>query len=232
MWWQNGTSAAATQPRTSTQDVEALERVIEALDTDVSDEIDAHERIMRSLVDSLGLVYGAAWLPGDDGFVLRLTEGALAPTMAAAWSPGEVMTEGAGYGGEALRSRRTVLMDTSSGTATCPRWATAAAAGARQGCFLPVVEGTKVTAVLECYTRSELPFFGGHADRWQTIGRLVAHARRSALATAQLRENLDDRNAVTTVVSKVGEATDEATALRIALLEEQVEMAKAFDAGR
>jgi hypothetical protein len=46
------------------------------------------------------------------------------------------------------------------------------------------------------------------------------------------RENLDDRNAVTTVVSKVGEATDEATALRIALLEEQVEMAKAFDAGR
>jgi hypothetical protein len=45
---------------------------------------------------------------------------------------------------------------------------------------------------------------------------LAAHARRSALATAQLRENLDDRNAVTTVVSKVGEATDEATALRIA----------------
>jgi hypothetical protein len=46
---------------------------------------------------------------------------------------------------------------------------------------------------------------------------LAAHARRSALATAQLRENLDDRNAVTTVVSKVGEATDGATALRIAL---------------
>ncbi|TFV89508.1 methyl-accepting chemotaxis protein [Blastococcus sp. CT_GayMR16] len=217
MWWKSGTSAAATQPGTFAQDIEALERVIESLDADVSDEVDAHERIMRSLVDSLGLVYGAAWLPAEDGFVLRVTEGDLAPTMAAAWQPGQAMVDGAGYGGEALRSHRPVLMDASSGTATCPRWATAAAAGARQGCFLPVVEGNRVTAVLEYYTRSELPFFGGRAEQWKTIGRLVAHARRSALAVAQLRENLDDRNAVTTVVSRVGEATDEATALRIAL---------------
>jgi len=217
MWWQSSTPTATGTPGPYPQDVEALERVIESLDADVSDELDAHTRIMRSLVDSLDLAYGAAWLPGDGGFALRVTEGELAPTMAAAWTTADALVEGAGYGGEALRSRTTVLMDASSRTSTCPRWATAAAAGARQGCFLPIVEGNQVTAVLEYYSRSELPFFGGRADKWQTIGRLVAHARRSALATAELRENLDDRLAVTTVVGKVGEAKDEATALRIAL---------------
>jgi putative methionine-R-sulfoxide reductase with GAF domain len=108
-------------------------------------------------------------------------------------------------------------MDATSTTSTCPRWAAAAAAGARQGCFLPVVEDNRVTAVLEYYTRSELPFFGGRSDKWETIGRLVTHARRSALSVAELRENLDDQNAVTTVVAKVGEATAEPAALRIAL---------------
>src|SRR4051812_6870837 len=215
MWRKNDTvtTAAANHPH----DVEALERVIEALDAEVTSELDAHRRILHSLVESLDLAYGAAWLPVDGGFVLQATEGELAPTMAAAWNAQDAMIEGAGYGGEALAARRPVLMDVSSGTATCPRWATASAAGARQGCFLPVVEGNRVTAVLEYYSRSNLPFFGGRADKWQTIGRLVAHARRSAVTTAQLRENLDDQNAVTTVVAEVGEATDEPTALRVAL---------------
>jgi putative methionine-R-sulfoxide reductase with GAF domain len=172
---------------------------------------------LLSLFDALDLSYGAAWLPGDDGLVLRVTEGELVPTMATTWNRADAIVAGAGYGGEALRSRRTILMDASSSTADCPRWAAAVAAGARQGCFLPVVEGTEVTAVLEYYSRSELPFFGGRADKWLTIGRIVAHARRSALAASQLKENLDDRLAVTTVVSQVGEARDEATALHTAL---------------
>jgi methyl-accepting chemotaxis protein-like sensor/GAF domain-containing protein len=215
--WRRDTASAAGTAVGHPHDVEALERVIAALDGELTDEVDAHRRIMHSLVDSLELAYGAAWLPGEDGFELRVTEGELAPTMAAAWDPALVMTEGAGYGGAALASQRTVVMDASTGTATCPRWATAAAAGARHGCFLPVVEDGRVTAVLEYYTRSELPFFGGRADKWQTIGRLVSHARRSALAATQLREDLDDRLAVTTVVAKVGDAEDEPTALRIAL---------------
>jgi len=200
------------------RDVEALERVVAALSADVSDEVDAHQRIMRSLVDSLDLAYGAAWLPDHQGrFVLRVTEGDLAPVLAAAWRTGDAIVAGAGYGGQALRSRATVLIDAASDTSGCPRWATAAAAGARQGCFLPVVEGDRVIAVLEYYSRRELPFFGGRAEKWQAIGRLVGHARRSALATAELEEHLDDRLAVTTVVGKVGEARDEASALRIAL---------------
>ena len=211
-----------SDPATSTtgnhpHDVEALEQVVRTLDAPVSSELEAHERILHSLVKSLDLAYGAAWLPVEGGYALRVTEGEFAPAMAAAWKSADTMVEGAGYGGEALGARRPVIMDASSGTATCPRWAAATAAGARQGCFLPVVEGNRVTAVLEYYSRSELPFFGGRKDKWETIGRLVAHARRAALNTAQLRENLDDQNAVTTVVGQVGEAKDEPTALRIAL---------------
>jgi putative methionine-R-sulfoxide reductase with GAF domain len=219
MWRQTGTSTRSTAaPAGFPRDVEALEAVVAALDADVSDQVDAHGRIMRSLVTSLDLAYGAAWLPDHEGaFRLQVAQGDLAAPMAAAWRADDAMLAGAGYGGEALRTRRAVLMDDTSATASCPRWAKASAAGARQGCFLPVVEGDRVVAVLEYYSRSELPFFGGRAEKWQAIGRLVSHARRSALATAQLRENLDDRDAVTTVVSRVGEAGDEATALRVAL---------------
>ncbi|MGY1887171.1 methyl-accepting chemotaxis protein [Blastococcus sp. SYSU DS0753] len=208
------TPEQAEQPR----DVEALERVIASLEGDVTGELDAHRRIMRALVEALGLSYGAAWLPdGQGNYVLRVTEGTAAAAMAAGWPTGEAMVAGAGYGGEALRRRTPVLMDAGTATGTCLRWATAHAAGARQGCFLPVVEGNRVTAVLEYYSERELPFFGGRAEKWQALGRLIAHARRSALTAATLRETLDDREAVTTVVARVGEAHDEATALRVAL---------------
>jgi hypothetical protein len=208
----------APQPPQHPRDVEALERVIEALDGDVTDELDAHRRIMHALVEALDLSYGAAWLPdGAGAFRLQVADGEWAPDMAAAWDDADTMTDGAGYGGLALRERRPVLMDDATKTASCPRWDTAQRAGAHQGCFLPVVEGDRVTAVLEYYSRRELPFFGGRADKWETIGRLVAHARRSAVSAASLRETLDDRIAVTTVVGKVGEARDEQTALRVAL---------------
>ncbi|RBY85476.1 methyl-accepting chemotaxis protein [Blastococcus sp. TF02A-30] len=219
-------AARREEPVQHPRDVEALERVIAALDGDVTSELDAHARIMHALVEALGLSYGAAWLPDHQGsYVLRVAEGAIADAMAAAWPGGDAVVgrdaqvEGAGYGGEALRRRRPVLMDDASSTATCLRWRTAQAAGAHQGCFLPVVEGDRVTAVLEYYSDRELPFFGGRADKWQAIGRVVAHARRSALAVGQLRETLDDREAVTKVVAEVGKARDEQTALRVALEE-------------
>lgn len=174
-----------TGPVEQPRDVEALERVIAALEGDVTSELDAHQRTMDVLVDALGLCYGAVWLPdGTGNFVLQVTQGGMAAVMADRWPAGEAMIEGAGYGGEALRRRTPVLMDAATSTASCPRWATAQAAGARQGCFLPVVEDNRVTAVLEYYGQNELPFFGGRAEKWQAISRLIAHARRSALTTA------------------------------------------------
>ncbi|WP_347060172.1 methyl-accepting chemotaxis protein [Blastococcus sp. HT6-30] len=206
------------EPVEQPRDVEALERVIATLDREVTSELEAHRRVLHTLVDALALSYGAAWLPdGQGNFVLQVTEGESAAAMAAQWPAGEAMVESAGYGGEALRRRTPVLMDAATPATGCLRWATAQAAGARQGCFVPVVEGNGVTAVLECYTRSTLPLFGGRAEKWQALSRLIAHARRCALATAALRETIDDRNAVTVVVTKVGEARDEGSALRIAL---------------
>ncbi|RBY82515.1 chemotaxis protein [Geodermatophilus sp. TF02-6] len=211
-------SQRPAEPTAQPRDVEALERVVQSLDGGVSSEVETYERSVRALVDFLGMAYGAAWLPGAEGhFELRVTEGELAPAMAAAWRQGTTMSAGAGYGGQALRQRSTVLMDEATATATCPRWATARAHGARQGCFMPVVEDGRVTAVLEYYSRSDLPFFGGRAEKWQAIGRLLTHARRSALATIQLQETLDDRAAVTEVVTEVGRARDERSALRTAL---------------
>jgi hypothetical protein len=70
---------------------------------------------------------------------------------------------------------------------------------------------------MEYYSVDELPFFGNRVGKWEAIGRLLGHARRSALLTLQLQENLDDRVAVTTVVRRVGEATDEAAAMATAL---------------
>jgi hypothetical protein len=215
-WRETGRDKAG--PVEEPRDVEALEQVIDALDDTVTSELEAHRRIMRVLVDSLGLVYGAAWLPDSQGnFVLAVTEGEADDAMAARWTPGQAMVAGAGYGGEALQRRTPVLMDDSTPRTSCLRWASAQAIGAQQGCFLPVVEGNRVTAVLEYYSRSPLPFFGGRAKKWEALGRLISHARRSVLSSAALRENLDDRNAVTDVVAKVGDAADESAALQVAL---------------
>ncbi|MGK5111199.1 methyl-accepting chemotaxis protein [Geodermatophilus sp. CPCC 205506] len=162
------------------------------------------------------MTYGAVWLPTGDGrFRLQAQMGDLSRAMSARWPADGMMTDG--FGGQAVREKRAVLCDSASDAGRCLRWATAAAAGAQQGCFLPVVEDGRVVAVQEYYTRGSLPFFGGRAEKWKAISRVAAHARRQALSAALLKETLDDREAVTVVVSKVGEARDEASALRTAL---------------
>ncbi|MGY1813091.1 methyl-accepting chemotaxis protein [Blastococcus sp. SYSU D00820] len=200
------------------RDVEALEHVLAVLDQGVSGETDAHVKVMTALCKALGMAYGAVWLPaGDDGFRLVAEMGELAPAMGRAWRREDVMTSRDGLGGQAVREMREVQCDRTTETRSCLRWAAAAAAGARRGCFLPIVEDGRVVALQEYYTRGDLPFFGGRAEKWRAIGRVAAHARRQALAAAALQETLDDREAVTTVVSRVGQARDEAEALRLAL---------------
>ncbi|MGY1624043.1 methyl-accepting chemotaxis protein [Geodermatophilus sp. SYSU D00965] len=208
-----GTPSTAEMPR----DVEALEQVLSVLDQGVTSERDAHVKVVTALVGALGMAYGAVWLRDGDGFRLAAQIGELSQAMSARWPADSVMTSRDGFGGQAVRQQREVLCDGSSSTGSCGRWATAAAAGARRGCFLPVLEDGRVVAVQEYYTRGDLPFFGGRAEKWRAISRVAAHARRQALAAAQLKETLDDREAVTTVVGRVGEARDEASALRIAL---------------
>jgi len=201
------------------RDVEAVEQVIAVLDRGVTDSVDAHRKITATLVDELGLSYGAVWLPGPDGVFHKAGEfGEMASAIAATPAARvESVTSSDGYGGQAIRTKAAVLVDETSDPRTCLRWSGALAAGATHGCILPLVENGAVNALYEYYGRVELPFTGARRGKWDSLGRLLAHARRSALAKAELQENLDDRVAVTTVVAEVGAAVNQQAALRAAL---------------
>ncbi|MEU2348278.1 GAF domain-containing protein, partial [Modestobacter sp. NPDC049651] len=209
-------ATAALPPEEMPRDVEAVEAVINALDRGVTSDVEAHRIMTGTLVQELGLDYGAVWLPAADGSFRMAGEwGSMARAMSA--SGVDRLTPGAGLGGMALRSREPVLSDATTDRQACARWAAAAAGGARRGAFLPVTEKGAVVAVKEFYTTGELPFFGARREKWHSLERLLNNARRAALATAQLQETLDDRQAVTTVVTEIGAAGTAEQALRIAL---------------
>ncbi|MFD0485038.1 methyl-accepting chemotaxis protein [Kineococcus sp. GCM10028916] len=198
------------------RDVEALEAVLSSLDSGVTTELDAQLACVRALVQALELSYGGIWLPGPDGkFVLAAEVGDLAPALAA--SRGTTVGTQDGCGGQAISTREPVQCDDSAESLRCQRWRDARAGGAGSGGQIPVVEGGRVVAIHEYYSRHQLPFFGGRSEKWLAIGRVAAHARRRALDTATLQETLNDRAAVTTVVSSVGDARNQDGALRRAL---------------
>jgi len=202
------------------RDVEAVEAVIKVLDRGVSDAVDAHRKTTATLVDALDLAYGAVWLPGDDGALhLRGESGELASAFGGT-AVGRVarLTSADGYGGEAMRTKQAIVLDETTPSDACLRWAGALATGARSGCLLPFVEDGRLVAMYEYYSRAvELPFFGGRQEKWSSLSRLLSHACKAALATSALQESLDDRVAVTTVVGGIGAAPDQNSALRVAL---------------
>lgn len=200
------------------RDVEAVEKVIAALDG-VSDRTTAFRTVAATMVTVLELGYGAVWLPdAQDGFLLVGEFGPLSEAMAAAPVPRvDRLRVGDGFGGEAIRTRRAVLADATSDTSGCLRWRAARAAGAAHGVLIPVVEEGTVVALKEYYNAGPLPFAGARREKWEALDRLVAHARNAALDKAALRETLNDRAAVTTVVTEIGSATTAEAALRVAL---------------
>jgi putative methionine-R-sulfoxide reductase with GAF domain len=209
-------AVAVPMPR----DVEAVEAVIEVLDRGITGELDAHRKTIETLVSALGLGYGAVWLPGDDGAMHLCGESGELITAFDATPGGKVqaLRSTDGYGGDAIRTKRAVVLDERTDTRNCLRWGGALAAGARSGCILPLVEDGRLVALYEYYSRDvELPFFGARQEKWSSLGRLLSHARRAALATTALQETLDDRDAVTTVVGEIGAAQDQGSALRVAL---------------
>jgi len=218
-WRNSGQEKAAVSSAAMPRDVEAVEAVIAVLDRGVTDDRDAHQKITEELVEQLELSYGAVWLPGPDRSFYRFGEyGPMAPAMAASTSASvQGITSADGYGGQAIRTRTAVLVDEGSDPATCLRWGGALAAGATHGCVLPLVEHGSVNALYEYYSRGEMPFTGARQGKWNSLGRLLAHARRAALAKAELQQTLDDRVAVTSVVTQLGTARDQADALRLAL---------------
>jgi hypothetical protein len=212
-------AVSSVPPVPMPRDVEAVEAVIDQLDRGVTDGAQAHQVITETLARELEIGYAGVWLPAADGsFQLRTESGPLVAAMAA--GPGgsiDRITSSDGYGGEALRTKKAVVTDPHSDASSCLRWTGALAAGATNGCILPLVEDGRVIALYEYYSAMELPFFGGRKSKWDSLGRVLTHARRAALARAQLQETLDDRVAVTSVVTEMGAARDQQSALRIAL---------------
>ncbi|MBB3675747.1 methyl-accepting chemotaxis protein [Modestobacter versicolor] len=220
MWRRTANSASnATLPEQMPRDVEAVEAVIDRLDRGISNELHGHQLIIESLVRELGIGYGAVWLPAEDSAFHRRGEYGPLVTGVGSGPGGQVdrITPDDGFGGEAIRTRRTLVLDATSDPRTCLRWGGAQSAGATSGCLLPLVEDGRVTALYEYYSVGQLPFVGGRQGKWDSLARLMSHARKSALARTSLQENLDDRVAVTTVVAELGAASDQQGALRIAL---------------
>jgi hypothetical protein len=206
-----------TAPAPVPRDVEAVEAVINALEAGVSDAAQAHRTIVTTLARELGLDYGAAWMAdADGGFSLAAESGGYADAMRAARI--DRLMPGEGLAGQAMRTQDVVLADETTDPAFCGRWTTAQAAGATRGCVLPMLdESGRVASIYEYYNRDELPFFGGRASKWRALRGVLVHAQRAALARAHLQETLHDREAVTAVVTKIGAASSQEEALRVAL---------------
>ena len=109
------------------------------------------------------------------------------------------------------------MLDAVSDPRACLRWAGAQAVGATPGCCCRWSRTAGSSRSTSTTAPAQLPFDGARKGKWDSLGRLLSHARRSALARAALQETLDDRIAVTTVVAEVGAASDQQAALRGAL---------------
>ncbi|WP_298459041.1 GAF domain-containing protein [uncultured Cellulomonas sp.] len=198
------------------RDVEALEQVLLAFDTGLTDAQDARIKLTDAMVRTLGLTYGARWVPSPDG-TLRLAyeTGPLAGTLRSAVSGARSVQPDAGLLGEAARTRRPVVVQPSDGDHGCLRWEAAQRSGMVAGAAVPMMDEGDVVGIMEFYSDHPLPRFGD--EKWEAIGRIATLARRQGLAGAALNETLNDRKAVTTVVTKVGDAVDEATTVQVAL---------------
>jgi putative methionine-R-sulfoxide reductase with GAF domain len=200
-----GPEASRPIPR----DVEALEELVLALDA-ATDEDSAWRIIVESTVTFYKFGYGAVWLPDGAGRLRVLHEcGALQPQLAAA-GEAELVAR-------AFRSRAAVFEEDPESAGGCRRWQAAARAGMVAAIVLPVLKGTEVLAVVEYYSPVPVHADSARKEKFAAIIRIAERARFSAVAAAELRQVANDREAVTTVVSRVGAASDSQTTIRAAL---------------
>ena len=211
-----GASPAGPPPR----DVETLEQLLGALHEGVADGLDAHRKITTTLVEPLWLSYAGAWHVAQDGS-LHLVAHAAGPDGAVAAALATTAPTLSGPGRSAVEGAVPLRLDATTAPGVAPRWEAAARAGALEGALVPVVADGVVVALYECYAAVPLPFFGPRAAKWDTILRIVSHASADAVAgsraAAAVRESVDDRDAITTVVARLGQARDEDEAIEAAL---------------
>ncbi|MEU4159032.1 methyl-accepting chemotaxis protein [Actinoplanes sp. NPDC026670] len=191
------------------RDVEALEQLVLALDT-ATDEDSAWRITVESMVQFNKMGYGAVWVPDGLNKLRRLHEcGPLQSQLAGVTEP-ELVTK-------AMQSRAAVFDEDPDRATGCRRWQAAAKAGMVAAMMLPVLKGNEVLAVLEYYSPTPIYADAGRKEKFAAIARVAEQARSAAVAAAELRQVATDREAVTTVVTRVGAASDSATTIRAAL---------------
>ncbi|MGQ7297761.1 methyl-accepting chemotaxis protein [Quadrisphaera sp. KR29] len=200
--------------------METLEAVLAALDAPVADEFEVQRRISAVLAERLGCTYAAVWLPEADGeLVLRAASGPLASAVDVAGALGDRAGGFAALRQRAVQSAtRPVRLPLEAGTARggerCERFVRA---GSPHGALLPIVEDGRTTAVHELRSADPLPFFDGREEKWAAISRIASQVVISVRARAATAEVLQDREAVTTVVTAVNTATTREQVLSSAL---------------
>jgi methyl-accepting chemotaxis protein len=196
------------------RDIEALEQLIADLD-DVADEEDACRKAVASWTTATGGEYGGAWLPDRSGRLhLRWETGSIAAAMQEGPASRQVDD---GIVGRAYRDRRTVNLAGNLAAQADPRCAKAARLGMQTGTAVPILENGQVLAVMEYYHRDVRAIDAMREQKLQAVIRVAVLAAKRAIAEAELRQVNTDRAAVTTVVSKVGDAMASDEALRVAL---------------
>ncbi|WP_380166720.1 GAF domain-containing protein [Jannaschia sp. R86511] len=211
----------ATRVFTPPRDVEALEQVLIAFDRGVADEHEARVVMTDTLVSVLGLTYGSRWVRHADGtFRLLYETGELVGRLPG----GDVALEPKAFPSSMLSravTGRCAVVERDEGdqatpTADCLRWRAAHQAGARAAAIVPIF-GTDgaVQAVMEFFGTATMPRFDD--DKWTAIARIASLARRQAVAAVELRHSLEDRVAVTSVVSRISGAGTVDAAIRVAL---------------
>ncbi|MFC4064477.1 GAF domain-containing protein [Actinoplanes subglobosus] len=191
------------------RDVEALEQLVLALDT-ATDEDSAWRITVENMVRFHKMGYGAVWVPDGLNRLRRLHEcGPLQPQLAGVTEP-ELVTK-------ALQSRAAVFDEDPERATGCRRWQAAAKAGMVAAMMLPVIKGNEVLAVLEYYSPNPIYADPARKEKLAAVARVAEQAWSAAVAAAELRQVATDREAVTTVVTRVGAASDSATTIRAAL---------------
>jgi GAF domain-containing protein len=188
------------------RDIEALEDLANNLES-ATDEASTWRIYTSTYVEFYDMDYVGLWLVDGPAARLEFEAGRLASALATGASSPLVQ--------DAVRTGKPVYGD---GTRSDnPRLAAAMRGGAVCGAAVPIERGHRIVAVLEYYTQHMREPDAARQSKWIAIGRLGEQIRLASLSALLTRQLADDRLAVTSVVSALGNTNESRVAVQAAL---------------